>query len=182
MNRERESCSPPGPPGMPGPVCPVGPIRAESQIQGPVVELAASPEPRLRPGLAVVLGADVPPGALPGAVARAVTGVFLAVRIGYAAREDGGAGFLLGEHLLPLNLAGELRLHLSGEPVAVGCVTELGDPVDQITRLATRVNGLRAGDTVCFSSRAADAPAAPGTLLLEGPLGSLLTAELRGAA
>lgn len=176
MKREHESHSPPGTPG------PAGPVHIELQIQGPVVELATFRQPRLRPVLAVVLAGDVAPGALPGAVARAVTGVFLAVNIVDAVREDDGGGFLLGEQLLPLDLAGELRLHLGGEPVAVGSVAELGDPVDRITWLAAKVNGLRAGDTVCVGSPAADVPAESGTLLLEGPLGSILTVKLRGAA
>ncbi|GGJ67200.1 hypothetical protein [Streptomyces brasiliensis] len=158
----------------------------EVHIEGPAVGLAAFRQPRLEPKLAVVLADDVPAGALPGDVARAVTGVFLTVDILDTTAESSecvaGGGFLLGEQLLPLELMGELRLQLDGELVAAGSVARLGDPVTRIAWLASEVDGLHAGDTVLLGFPVASVPAPSGTLLLEGPLGAMLSADLRGAA
>ncbi|WP_051793101.1 hypothetical protein [Amycolatopsis jejuensis] len=145
-----------------------------SRIEGPVVELAAFGQPRLDPKLAVVLAADVPPDAPPGLVARAVGGVFLALDLA-----DAGEGsFLLGEQLLPPESAGELRMHVGGRLVATKSIAALGDPVSLI---GSRKGSLHAGDTVLLGS-GPGVPAAPGTLLIEGPLGAVLSADLRGAA
>lgn len=164
----------------------VGTFLPEARIDGPAVELAEFRRPRLEPKVAVVLAADVPAGALPGAVARAVTGVFLAVDILDATAEGSefvaGGGFLLGEQLLPLEFMGELRLRLDGVQVAAGAVAGLGDPVARIEWLAAEVDGLHAGDVVLLSFPTAGVPAASGTLLLEGPRGATLSADLRGAA
>lgn len=161
----------------------------KAHLEGPVVELAAFRRPCVEPKLAVVLAADVPPGALPGDVARAVTGVFLALDIVDTTTEgsgpslaDAGGGFLLGEQILPLESLGEVRLHLGGEPVAAGSAAGLGDPVTRVASLASEAGGLQAGDVVLLGSRSARVPASPGTLLLEGPLGAMLPADLRGAA
>ncbi|MET7998938.1 fumarylacetoacetate hydrolase family protein [Amycolatopsis sp. NPDC005232] len=158
----------------------------DAYIEGPAVELAAFRKPRLEPKLAVVLAADVPAGASPGDAARAVTGVFLTVDI-LDATADGfesaaGGGFLLGEQLLPLELAGELRLRLDGELVAAEPVARLGDPVTRIAWWASEVGGLHAGDAVLLGFPAAGVRATRGTLLLEGPLGATLSADLRDAA
>lgn len=155
----------------------------DAYIEGPTVELAAFTKPRLEPKLAVVLAADVPAGALPGAAARAITGVFLAVDIldPTADGVDGaaGGGFLLGEQVLAPECAGELRLWLGGELVAAEAVARLGDPVTRIAWSASQVGRLHAGDAVLLGFPAAGVPAAQGTLLLEGPLGATLPADLR---
>ncbi|PQP14213.1 hypothetical protein C5613_41175 [Rhodococcus opacus] len=143
----------------------------------------------MEPKVAVVLAADLPADALPGDVARAVTGLFLAVDILDATTEGpessliGGSGVvLLGDQLLPLELLGELCLYLDGELVAAESAAELGDPVTRVAWLSSEVEGLQAGDAVLLGSPADSVPATPGTLLLEGPLGSMLSANLRCAA
>lgn len=161
-------------------------LPSDAQLDGPSVTLSAFVRPCLTPKLAVVLAGDVWSAALPGDVARAVTGVFLAVDIVDPMMPDpenlsGRGGFLLGEHLLPLEARGGLRLRLAGALCATEDVADFGDPIDQISSLASQLNGLHAGDTVILTSGAAPVPARAGTLLLEGPGDSMLIADLRAA-
>lgn len=161
----------------------------QARLEGPGVELSGFSQPRLEPKLAVVLATDVPAGALPGTAARAMNGVFLSVDIldttaggpepSLAAT---GGGFVLGEQLLPMELAGELRLHLDGALAVTASLAELGDPVTRVAWLASQVGGLHAGDVILLGFAGPGVPAASGTLLLEGPLGATLSAGLRVAA
>jgi 2-keto-4-pentenoate hydratase len=170
-----------------------GPVLPEMLLEEPGVDLGRFMQPRLKLELATVLSADVPSAASPGDAARALPGLFLSVDIldtvweGYEfdpaeAVADGVAGgaFLLGEQLLPVDVAGELRLRVNGETVSAGSVADLGDPVTRIGWLAAELGGLCSGDLVFLGSPAPHVSAAPGTVLLEGPQGAILSAELRG--
>jgi len=172
-----------------------GPVVAEMLLEEPAVDLSSFLQPHLRVELATVLRADVAPDAQPGDVARAVPGVFLAVdvvdtvwidydsEVAEAVADGLGTGaFLLGEQLLGLEASGELRLRVDGAVVASGSVADVGDPVTRVAWLAGAVGGLGAGEVVFLGLPPAHVPATPGTLLLEGPCGATLSAQLRGAA
>jgi 2-keto-4-pentenoate hydratase len=172
-----------------------GPVLPEMLLEEPVVELSSFLQPHVRVELATVLRADVAADAAPGDVARAVPGVFLAVdvvdtvwidydsEVAEAVADGVGTGaFLLGEQLLALEVSGELRLRVGGAVVASTSLADAGDPVTRVGLLAGAVGGLRAGDVVFLGLPATHVPATPGTLLLEGPRGATLSAELRGGA
>lgn len=171
------------------------PVVREMLLEESAVDLGAFIQARLEPELAAVLSADISSDSPPGDVARALTGLFLAVDIVDTVWEaydfeppesvaDGvnGGAFLLGEQLLPPDVSGELRLCVNGDIVGAGSVADLGDPVTRISWLAAELNGLRSGDVVFLGSPAANVSATPGTLLLEGPHGATLSADLRGEA
>lgn len=172
-----------------------GPVVPEMLLEEPVVELSSFLQPHVRVELATVLRADVGADAEPGEVARAVPGVFLAVdvvdtvwidydsEVAEAVADGLGTGvFLLGEHLLGLDVSGELRLRVDGAIVATASFADAGDPVTRVGWLAGAVGGLSAGDVVFLGLPPTHVPAAPGTLLLQGPRGATLSAELRGVA
>jgi 2-keto-4-pentenoate hydratase len=174
--------------GMSEPV--YGPVYAGMLHTGNI-SLGQFMQPRLEPELAVVLAADIRPGASPTEAARSVVGLFLAVDIldtvwaDYRlepahAVADGvnGGGFLLGDWLLPLTTEGQLALYVGGTCVAEGSVAALGDPVARCAWLAEATGGLKAGEVIFLGSPAANVPAAPGVLEVHGPYGSVLLANL----
>jgi 2-oxo-3-hexenedioate decarboxylase len=155
------------------------------------VSLGQFMQPRLEPELAVVLAADIRPGASAAQAARSVVGLFLAVdildtvwadyRLDPAhAVADGvnGGGFLLGDQLIPLTTEGQLALYVGGRCVGEGSVAALGDPVARCAWLAEATGGLEAGEIIFLGSPAANVPAEPGVLEVHGPYGSVLLANL----
>ena len=168
-----------------------GPVFDGMVLANDDVDLDAFLQPRVEPELAFVLAADLEAGAGTQAAAQAAQGLFLAVDIldtvweGYGfeppeAVADGvnGGGFVLGEHLLPLDVAGDLRMTLDGELLGEGPVADLGHPIERLAWLADAVGGLHAGDAVFLGAPAANVPARPGILELRGPEGALLVTTL----
>lgn len=164
----------------------------EGMVMESPVSLSAMPQPRLEPELAVVLGADLPSDALPGAACLAVSGTFLAVdflssvwenyEFGAAdviADNASGGGFLLGERLLSEPLEGNLRLYHNGRLLAEGAVGDTGNVGERLSWLSKAVGGLEAGQVVFLGSPAAAVEAVPGTIELHGPHGSVLVADLQ---
>jgi len=154
------------------------------------VHLARFLQPRAEPEVAVVLKADLSPGAGVGQAHAAMGGFFLAVDIldsvweGYrftlaevVADNTSGGGFLLGLRRLAHLPRGSLRLYLNGEKVAEGPLEALGDPGARLAWLAERVGGLRAGQVVFLGSPAPAVPLRPGVLELWGE-GVLLLARV----
>jgi hypothetical protein len=144
-------------------------------LVSPPVRLGAFAQPRLVPQLAVVLAADLPAGASPGAAQLAMGGAFLALEVSAA---PAGA-FLVGERLLSLSLAGgRLVLYVDAELVAETSAEDSGQLGDRIGRLADDVGGLRAGQLVFAAAGdpAAAAPARPGMVELRGPEHTMITA------
>ena len=160
-------------------------------LQSPV-SLSSMVQPRLEPELAVVLGEDLPPGASPGAVHTAIGGIFLAADFLSSVWEDyqfgaadvvadnaSGGGFLLGERLLIEPLEGNLRLYRNGRLLTEGPVGDTGNIGERLAWLSKTVGGLEAGQTIFLGSPAAAVEAAPGTLELHGPRGSVVVADLQ---
>jgi 2-keto-4-pentenoate hydratase len=151
------------------------------------VQLKDLIQPRVEPEVALVLKADLPPGAGPGEAERAIGSFFLAVDVldsvweGYrfslpevVADNTSGGGFLLGLRRQERLPRGTLRLYLNGEKVGEGPVEALGEPGERLRWLAERVGGLRAGQVVFLGSPAPAVPLAPGVLELWGEGGVLL--------
>jgi 2-oxo-3-hexenedioate decarboxylase len=174
--------------GLPHPV--YGHV-AEDMLLGSPVSIRRFIQPRCEPELAVVLRHALPAGATPGAAARAVGAAVLAVdildsvwadyRFGLAevvADNTSGGGFLLGERSLPLDGAGDLRLHLDGELVAQGPVSAIGDWQANLAWLAEDTGGVDAGTVVFLGSPAAAVPLRPGLLELYGPHDGVLLAQI----
>ncbi len=164
----------------------------EDMILASPVSLGSILQPRLEPELAVVLGEDLSPEASPGASHSAVGGIFLAVEVlssvweGYefdaadvVADNASGGGFLLGERLLLEPLEGNLRLYRSGQLLTEGPVGDTGNIGERLVWLSQSVGGLEAGQTIFLGSPAAAGEAAPGTIELHGPRGSVLVADLQ---
>jgi 2-keto-4-pentenoate hydratase len=170
-----------------------GRVYEDMILQSPV-SLSSMVQPRLEPELAVVLGQDLPPDASPGAVHPAIGGIFLAADFLSSVWEDyqfgvadvvadnaSGGGFLLGERLLIEPLEGNLRLYHNGRLLTEGPVGDTGNIGERLAWLSKTVGGLEAGQTIFLGSPAAAVEAAPGTLELHGPRGSVLVAELKEA-
>lgn len=164
----------------------------EGMILESPVSLSSMIQPRLEPELAVVLGEDLPPDASPGAAHSAMGGLFLAVDFLSSVWEDyefgaadvvadnaSGGGFLLGERLLIEPLEGNLRLYHNGRLLTEGPVGDMGNVGERLAWLSKAVGGLNAGQTILVGSPAAASKAAPGTLELHGPRGSVLVANLQ---
>ena len=160
-------------------------------LQSPV-SLSSMVQPRLEPELAVVLGEDLSPDASPGAAHTAIGGIFLAADFLSSVWEDyqfgaadvvadnaSGGGFLLGERLLIEPLEGNLRLYRNGRLLTEGPVGDTGNIGERLAWLSKTVGGLEAGQTIFLGSPAAAVEAAPGTLELHGPRGSVLVADLQ---
>lgn len=156
------------------------------------VSLDSMVQPRLEPELAAVLGEDLPPDASPGAAHSAIGGIFLAVDFLSSIYEDyefgaadviadnaSGGGFLLGERLLIEPLEGNLRLYLNGQLLTEGPVGDTGNVGERLAWLSKAVGGLEAGQEIFLGSPAAAVEAAPGTLELHGPRGSVMVASLQ---
>ena len=156
------------------------------------VSLGLMIQPRLEPELAVVLGEDLPPNASPGAVHRAIGGIFLAVDFLNSIWEDyefaavdviadnaSGGGFLLGERLLMEPLEGNLHLYHNGRLLTEGPVRDTGNIGERLAWLSETVGGLRAGQAIFVGSPAAAVEAGAGTIELHGPRGSVLVAKLQ---
>lgn len=165
----------------------------EGMVLESPVSLSIIPQPRLEPELAVVLGADLPSDALPGGACLAASGTFLAIDFlssvweGYEfgaadviADNASGGGFLLGERLLSEPLEGNLRLYHNGRLLTEGAVGDTGNVGERLAWLSKAVGGLEAGQVVFLGSPAAAVEAAPGTVELHGPHGSVLVADLQG--
>ena len=147
-------------------------IQAGGLLTGPI-SMKRFAGSRLAPGLAVVVGADVPPSTPPEAVNLSVDGAFLAL----ALRGGDGDGFVVSERMLPLELDGPLRLYQDGRLALEVAVEALGRPAERLARLASEVGGLRAGDLVLIAP-AASHEARPGTVEVWGPESSALTTTL----
>ncbi len=167
-----------------------GKVYPDMLLESPV-SLSSFIQPKFEPELAVMLGEDLPPNALPGVASRAAGGIFLAVDFldsiweGYkfsiaevVADNTSGGGFLMGERPLTNPFEGELRLYLDGQLVAEGSLRGLEDWEERLTWLAGEVGGLRAGQVIFLGSPAAAVEVRPGTLELRGPHGSTLVARL----
>jgi len=173
-----------------------------SPIYGRVYEemILASPanlspflQPQFEPELAVVLGADLPPGGTsPGAAQAAIGGIYLAIDFLSNVWEDGapvaadvvanniaGGGFLLGERLLNEPLEGNLRLYHSGHLLTEGQIGDIGNVGERLVWLSESVGGLEAGQVIFLGTPAAPQEAKPGTIELHGPRGSVLVASLQ---
>ena len=164
----------------------------EGMILESPVSLSSMVQPRLEPELAVVLGEDLPPDASPGAAHQAIGGIFLAIDFLSSVWEEyeftaadvvadnaSGGGFLLGDRLLIEPLEGNLRLYHNGRLLTEGPVGDTGNVGERLTWLSRAVGGLKAGQKIFVGSPAAASEAAPGTLELHGPRGSVLVAELQ---
>jgi 2-keto-4-pentenoate hydratase len=164
----------------------------EDMILASPVNLSSILQPRLEPELAVVLGEDLSPEASPGAAHSAMGGIFLAVDFlssvweGYefdaadvVADNASGGGFLLGERLLFEPLEGNLRLYHNGQLLTEGPVGDTGNIGERLAWLSKAVGGLEAGQTIFLGSPATSVEAAPGTIELHGPRGSVLVADLQ---
>jgi hypothetical protein len=146
--------------------------------EGRVVDLGALHRPRVRPGIAVVLGRPVGPDATPAAAYLAVAAAFLCIRL----TADGGDGaLLLGEGLLPDPSEGALRLDLDGDRLVDVPVELPGVLPGRLAALAAAGPELIAGQLVAVLS-VVSGPARPGALLLTGPGGRSLLAQLVDAA
>lgn len=160
----------------------------------PPVSLATFLRPRLALRLAVVLGADLPPGASPGAVHLAIGALFCAIEFTDSVWADGkvsaagavadnacAGGFVISERLLGLPLRGGATLRLRGSPVASCALDAFEDVLARLGGLAGDVGGLRQGQTVLLGPTAGDqpVPATPGSLELWGPDGSFLAIEIQ---
>jgi hypothetical protein len=148
-------------------------VLADPAAEGRVVELGRLCRPRLRPGVAVVLGAPVGAAATPAGAQVAVAAAFLCVRV----EADGGDGALLvGEDLLPDQAEGALRLDLDGRRLADVPVELPGPLPGRLAALGAEA-GLAAGQVVVLVAAEAG-PARPGVLQLTGPGGRTLVARL----
>jgi 2-keto-4-pentenoate hydratase len=164
----------------------------EDMMLASPVQLSSILQPRLEPELAVVLREDLSPEASPGAVHSAIGGIFVAIDFlssvweGYefgaadvVADNASGGGFLLGERLLIEPLEGNLRLYRNGQLLTEGPVGDTGNIGERLAWLSKAAGGLEAGQTVFLGSPATAVEAAPGTIELHGPRGSVLVADLQ---
>ncbi len=164
----------------------------EDMVLASPVRLGSILQPQLEPELAVVLSDDLSPEASPGAAHSAIGGIFLAIDFlssvweGYelgaadvVADNASGGGFLLGERLLIEPLEGNLRLYRNGQLLAEGPVGDAGNIGERLVWLSQNVGGLEAGQTIFLGSPATAVEAAPGTVELHGPRGSVLVADLQ---
>ncbi len=164
----------------------------EDMIFESPVPLSPLLQPQLEPELAVVLGEGLPSGSSPGAAHAAIGGIYLAIDFLSNVWEDGtpvvadvvannvaGGGFLLGDRLLSEPLEGNLRLYHDGHLLTEGPVGGLGNVGERLVWLSETVGGLEAGQTVFLGTPAAAQEAAPGTIELHGPNGSVLVADLQ---
>ena len=128
---------------------------------GDETPLAAIAGRRLVPGLAVVLGAQVPPAASPGAAALAVAGICVVVTV--TDGNDAVVALWVGEHLLDPAVDGPVTL-TGGGAVSVTFPTDPADRVPQVQWLASTLGGLEAGTVVLTAARTAGLAlsAAPG--------------------
>lgn len=158
------------------------------------VSMQAFLRPRLALRLALVLGADLPPAAAPGAVHMALGAVFCAVEFTDSVWADGqmtvagavadnasAGGFVVGERLLEPPLHGSATLLLRGSPVASCALDAFGDVTARLGGLADDVDGLRQGQIVLLGPVGGDelVPVNPGSLELWGPDGSFLAIEIQ---
>ena len=164
----------------------------EGMISESPVQLSSILQPLLEPELAVVLREDLRPEALPGAVHSVIGGIYLAIDFLSSVWEDyefsvadviadnvSTGGFLLGERLLIEPLEGNLRLYHNGRLLAEGPVGDTGNIGDRLAWLSESVGGLEAGQVIFLGSPAAAQEAAPGTIELHGPRGSVLVADVQ---
>ncbi len=167
-----------------------GPIYAD-MLCGKRVRLDDFIAPRIEPEIALVLRAAVEPGAGEDAISRAIGGYSIGVDIldsvwadykftaaEVVADNTSGGGFLLADQKNERMVQGTLRLYLDGELQTEGHTDDLGNPVERLAWLARQVGGLPAGALIFLGSPAASVPAKAGALVVTGPDGGLLTAQL----
>jgi 2-keto-4-pentenoate hydratase len=166
-----------------------GRVYEDMLLESPV-QLKRFAQPRIMPALAVLVE-DLSPDATPGTAYSSVRGVFLAVEfldsvwrgdVGVShlvADNASGGGFLIGERPLDdVAFQEKLRLSLDGRVRTEASIHALENLSAMLQWLAAAVRGLQLGQIVFLGALTAALVPRRGTLVVEGPKGSALIAQM----